>query len=170
MVIRQERREDYGTVYRVVQEAFASAEESGGTEQDLVAALRKSPGFLPELSLVAEEDGEIIGHILFTRAFVGARPVLALAPLSVLPAHQRKGVGLALMERGHAIARELGYGYSVVLGHPAYYPKAGYVPAERYGVRPPFPVEAEGAFMALRLDPGAEGLDGVIRYDPAFGI
>lgn len=170
MFIRQEQKEDCEAVYRVVREAFASAEESDGTEQELVVALRKSPDFLPALSLVAEEEGEIIGHILFSKAYVGTCPVLALAPLSVLPPYQRRGIGLALMERGHAVARELGYGYSVVLGHPAYYPRAGYVPAERYGIRPPFPVEVEGAFMALKLDPAAEPLDGVIRYDPAFGL
>ena len=96
MNIRQELPADYDAVYRVVQEAFAGAGHSDGTEQDLVAALRQSGAFVPELSLVAEEDGQILGHILFTRTQVGSRTVPALAPLSVLPAHQRQGTGLAL--------------------------------------------------------------------------
>ena len=169
MHIRQETPEDYEAVYRVVREAFASAEQSDGNEQDLVVALRKSGSFIPELSLVAVEDGRVVGHILFTRARVGAREVLALAPLSVLPEYQSRGIGLALMERGHEAARELGYRYSIVLGHPGYYPRAGYRPASRFGIRAPFPVE-DGAFLALCLDGGEGRLDGVMRYDAAFGI
>ena len=169
MHIRQEQPADYEAVYRVVKEAFAGAEHSSGTEQDLVAALRKSGAFIPELSLVAEADGQIVGHILFTRAQVCGQEVLALAPLSVLPSHQRQGVGLALMERGHAAAARMGYNYAVVLGHPAYYPKAGYLPAGRYGIRAPFDVE-EGAFLALRLREDAPPLDGTMAYDPTFGI
>lgn len=169
MKIRQETPADYDAVYRLVQAAFASAAHSDGTEQDLVAALRKSSAFVPELSLVAEEDGGIVGHILFTRAQVGGHPVLALAPLCVAPSRQRRGIGLALMRQGHDTAARLGYGYAVVLGHRAYYPKAGYLPAERWGIRAPFAVE-EGTFLALRLREDAPPLDGIMRYDPAFGI
>ena len=99
MKIRRETPEDYEAVYTVVQRAFASAEHADGTEQDLVTALRNGAGYIPELALVAEEDGEIVGHILFTKALVGGQTVLALAPLSVLPAHQRKGVGSALVRK-----------------------------------------------------------------------
>ena len=169
MEIRQETPGDYKAVYQLVRDAFASAEQSDGHEQDLVEALRNSESFVPELSLVAVEDGRIVGHILFTRVRVGAETVLALAPLSVLPSRQRRGVGLALMEAGHDAARRLGYGYSIVLGHPRYYPKAGYVPAAVYGIRPPFDVPGE-AFMALRLNDDAPRLDGVVRYDRAFGL
>lgn len=169
MNIRQERPEDRDAVYQVVKAAFQSAEHSDGTEQDLVNALRHSPSFLPELSLMAVEGEKIVGHILFTKAQVGAAPVLALAPLSVLPGYQRRGIGLALMERGHRIARSLGYRYSVVLGHPGYYPKAGYVPAGTYGIQAPFPVEDE-TFMALCLSGDPVPLDGIMEYDKAFGI
>ena len=93
MNIRTERPDDYEAVYSLVEQAFASAEHSDGTEQDLVAALRKGEAFVPELSLVAEIDGKIVGHILFTEAKVGGDTVLVLAPLSVLPAYQRRGVG-----------------------------------------------------------------------------
>lgn len=168
MHIRQERPEDYAAVERVVKEAFAHAECSDGHEQDLVAALRRSGAFVPELSLIALEDKVIAGHILFTRASVNGAEVLALAPLSVLPAYRNRGIGLSLIARGHQIARKLGYSYSVVLGHPAYYPKAGYVPASRYGVKAPFEVDNEN-FMIFCLDGSGKPLNGVMEYDPAFG-
>lgn len=140
MQIRKERPEDYNSIYNVVKEAFESAEHADGNEQDLVTALRKSPNYIPELSLVAEDNGKIIGHIMFTKAKVGDNDVLALAPLSVLPEFQRKGVGTALINEGHKIAKELRYGYSVVLGSEIYYPRTGYVPADTFGILPPFDV------------------------------
>ena len=169
MIIRQERPEDYEAVYQLIKEAFASAGHSDGNEQDLVVALRKSKSFIPELSLVALEDGKLAGHILFTKAHVRKTEVLALAPLSVLPAYQNRGIGLSLIRQGHAAAARLGYGYSAVLGHPKYYPKAGYVPAGRYGIKAPFEADGE-SFMAVCFLEHAEPLNGVLEYDQAFGI
>lgn len=169
MKIRQERISDYAVVYEVVKVAFASAEHSDGNEQDLVTALRNSGAFVPELSLVAEVDGTIVGHILFTKADVDGHTVLALAPLSVLPTYQKQGIGLALMAEGHRIAKELGFDYSVVLGHAEYYPKAGYRPASRFGIKALFDV-ADGNYMAVKLNPDAKELHGVMRYDAAFGL
>lgn len=169
MKIRQENQEDYQTVQQVIKEAFLHAEQSDQTEHQLVAALRNSDSFVPALSLVAVEDGKIVGHILFTKAKVGGYPVLALAPLSVLPVYQRKGIGLALIQQGHAVAKKLGYDYAVVLGHAAYYPKAGYVPAGTYGIKAPFAVPDE-CFMANKLNESAKRIEGIIQYDKAFGI
>ena len=169
MEIRQERQENREEVYRLVQAAFASAEQSDGNEQDLVSALRKSQAFIPELSLVAVDGEKIMGHILFTKVAVGGDQALALAPLSVLPAEQGKGIGLALIREGHRIARQLGHGYSIVLGHAGYYPKAGYQPASRYGIRAPFDVPDEN-FMAVKLSDQAPKIEGVVQYDAAFGI
>ncbi len=115
MHIRQEREQDYPEIYRLVKEAFATAEHAGGNEQDLVEALRKGTAYLPELALVAEEEGVLAGHILLTRASVGGAPVMALAPLSVRPEFQRRGVGTALMEKAHEIARARGEDYVLVL-------------------------------------------------------
>lgn len=169
MNIRQEQPADYDMVYRIIKEAFANAEHSDGNEQELVLALRKSKAFIPELSLVALEDNKIVGHILFTEAAVGTAKVLALAPLAVLPAYQNRGIGLSLIKQGHCIASGLGYKYSVVLGHSGYYPKAGYVPASRYGIQAPFEVEDEN-FMAVCFGDGTDKLNGIMEYDPAFGI
>lgn len=167
--IRQETPADYDAVYRLVKEAFATADHSDGDEQDLVVRLRKSEAFIPELSLVAEADGVLAGYILLTKIGVGEETELAAAPLAVAPAFQRKGVGSALIREVERAARELGYRYIVILGSPAYYGRFGYRPAVEYGIRPPFPVEPE-YFMARLLLPGAEKLDGTVRYAPEFGI
>ena len=169
MHIRQETPQDFDPVYRVVEEAFASALHSDGSEQDLVAALRKSAAFVPELSLVAERDGKIIGYILFTEIRIGGCTALALAPLAVLPADQRQGVGAALVREGHRIAAALGYPYAVVLGSERYYPRFGYVPAGQLGIRAPFEAPPEN-FMAIRLRPGAVPVQGVVQYAREFGI
>ncbi len=95
--------------------------------------------------------------------------VLALAPLSVLPEYQNRGVGLSLIKRGHMAAHKLGYRYSVVLGHSKYYPKSGYVSASQYGVKAPFEVEDKN-FMVICLSENKDKLNGIIEYDEAFGI
>ena len=169
MLIRQETPADYAEVYTLVKEAFEQAEHSDGNEQDLVTALRGSSAFVPELSLVAESDGAIIGYILFTEIDIGGRTALALAPLAVLPARQRQGVGSALIAQGHRIARELGYDYAVVLGSAAYYPRSGYRPARQLGIAAPFDVPDEN-FMAIKLREDAAPLCGRIKYADEFGI
>ena len=169
MHIRQEREQDYPEIYRLVKEAFATAEHAGGNEQDLVEALRKGTAYLPELALVAEDEGVLAGHILLTWASVGGAPVLALAPLSVRPEFQRRGVGTALMEKAHEIARARGEDCVLVLGSEDYYPRAGYRPAEELGVTVPegFP---SANFMALRLREDAGPLSGTAAYAPEFGL
>lgn len=148
--IRQETPSDYDGVYTLVKEAFATATHSDGTEQDLVVSLRKGDYFIPQLSLVAEEDGVLAGHILLTRAALGDRPALLVAPLSVLPAYQGQGIGGALLHAAHAKARELGFDYALLVGHETYYPRFGYRPAAGLGITAPFAVPAEN-FMVLSL-------------------
>ena len=169
MQIRKERPEDYDSIYDVVNKAFESAEHSDGNEQDLVTALRKSDSYIPELALVAEVKGKIVGHIMFTKAKVGDNTVLALAPLSVLPEYQRKGIGTALIREGHSIAGKSGYGYSCVLGSEIFYPKSGYVPADTLGISPPFDVPREN-FMAYKTDSHSPEIKGTIEYAKEFGI
>lgn len=169
MVIRVERQGDHDAVREVVRNAFATAEHSDGNEHDLVDALRQSDAYVPELSLVCEVDGEIVGHTMFTELHVGDHVALALAPLSVAPAWQRRGIGTALISEGHRIARDLGYDYSIVLGSDEYYPRVGYVPAETLGILPCFDVPSEN-FMACRLCEDAPAISGVVRYAEEFGI
>ncbi|WP_195986107.1 N-acetyltransferase [Clostridium sp. D33t1_170424_F3] len=169
MLIRQETEKDYDEVYDLIKEAFATAEHRDGTEQDLAAALRKSPAFIKELSLVAEVDGRLAGQILFTEAKVGTEPVLVLAPLSVRPAFQKSGVGTALINEAHKIAAEAGYSYSFVLGSEFYYPRFGYLPAAQFGVEVPAGMPSAN-FMAVRLSEDAKPLSGTITYAKEFGI
>lgn len=169
MEIRQETQNDYNAVYKVITKAFKTAKQSDGNEQDLVNILRKSNSFIPELSLVAVENKKVIGHILFTKVYIGEFTELALAPLSVLPEYQRRGIGLSLIKKGHSIAASLGYNYSIVLGHSKYYPKAGYIPASVYGIKAPFDVPDKN-FMAIKLNDKAAKINGIVKYDKAFGI
>lgn len=169
MLIRQETVNDRKEVYELITEAFAAAEHADGNEQDLVAALRKGNAFIPELSLVAEVDKKLAGHILFTKAKVNNDIVLVLVPLSIKPQYQKQGIGTALILEGHKIAKKLGYRYSLVLGRAAYYPRVGYIPAEQFGIEVPDGIPAEN-FMAIKLQENAERISGAVTYAKEFGI
>ena len=163
MIIRQELQEDYSRIKEVVRIAFESAEHTDGNEYNLVDKLRSSRGFVKELALIAEEDGEIIGHIMFTEIRVGESVGLALAPLSVVPSVQKQGIGTALMNKAHQIAEELGYGFSVVLGDDRYYTRVGYKTASDYGILAPFDVPEEN-FMVLFLKDDIGEVKGTVEY------
>lgn len=167
IAIRPERPDDREAVFHVNREAFGQ-----DAEALLVDALRRSPAFDPELSLVAEDGESVLGHILFTRLVVRdsgrSHDALALAPMAVLPAHQNRGIGSALVRRGLEDARSLGHSLVIVVGHPAYYPRFGFVPAQPLGFRAPFDVPSE-AFLVLELRPGAlVGVRGELEYPPEF--
>ena len=167
--IRQENKKDYDEVYKVVKTVFETAEHSDGNEQDLVVALRKSKNFIPELSLVAIQDKKIVGYILFTKINIGKYEELALAPLAVLPEYQKQGIGKKLIEKGHKIAKGLGFHYSVVLGSEKYYPKFCYVPASQYGIKAPFEVLDEN-FMVMKLNDFDKEIIGRVEYAKEFNI
>ena len=167
--IRQENKEDYEEIYNLVKTAFETAEHSDGNEQNLVVALRDSNNFIPQLSLVAVQDNKIVGYILFTKIKIGKYEELALAPLAILPEYQRQGIGKQLIEKGHQIAKKLGYHYSVVLGSQTYYPKSGYVPAIEYGIKAPFEVPNEN-FMAIKLNHTDKEIIGIVEYAKEFGM
>lgn len=132
--------------------AFGEPEEAG-----LAAALIAGAAFVPELNLIAVEEGSVIGHILFTRARAGAASAALLAPLAVVPEHQRSGVGGALAAHGLEVARGLGFEIALVLGHPEYYPRFGFQAAFPLGIEAPYPIHPAEAWMATELVPGAFG-------------
>lgn len=167
--IRQENKNDYEEVYNLIKTAFETAEHRDGNEQDLVVNLRKSNSFIPELSLVAIKDNKIVGYVLFTKIRIGKNEELALAPIGILPQYQKQGIGKKLIEKGHKIGKELGYHYSVVLGSEKYYPKLGYVPASKYGIKAPFEVPDEN-FMAIELNSPNTKICGIVEYAKEFGI
>lgn len=163
---RPETAEDIPVLRDIVLAAFPTAEEAG-----LVDALRADPGaWIEGLSMVAVgDDGVPAGHALLTRCHVGGAPALALAPCAVLPSAQRTGAGSAAIRAALDAARGLGEHLVVVLGHPDYYPRFGFVPASRFGIRAPFEVPDE-ALMALALDPSRPVPSGTIAYPAAFGV
>lgn len=161
-MIRHEAPEDAAAVRRVVELAFGRADEAA-----LVDAL--SARGKVTLSLVAEEDGCVVGHVLFSPVTIETVVGVGLAPLAVLPEFQRRGIGAELVRRGLAECRAAGHECAVVLGEPEYYRRFGFETAARHGVRCEFDAPEE-AFMIVALLPGAlAGLGGVARYQPEFG-
>lgn len=172
VLVRQEKEVDYKITEDVVEQAFEHAVPSDHNEHFLVERLRKSDAFIPELSLVAEVNGEIVGHIMLTKAHIkneeNAFHTLALAPLSVLPSYQSKGIGSILTTESFKRAKELGYTSVIVLGHPTYYPRFGFERASTWGIKPPFNVP-EAVFMALELQEGSlTGVSGTFMYAKEF--
>ncbi len=167
MIIRQEKPEDYEAIRVLLCTAF-----EGDGEARLVEALRDSAEYIPDLSLVAEEEGALMGHILLSRIEIetprGAVPALALAPLSVSPKFQHQGIGTALTKAGIAACQSRPECCVVVLGNPAYYPKFGFESAAHYDIRAPWDVPVE-AFMVLPIREGSlSGVSGIVRYSSAF--
>ena len=160
--VRPEGDGDFGAIRTVNREAFGSEAEA-----DLVDALRADGD--AALSLVAESDSDVIGHILFSNLPIrtSSRDVaaVALAPMSVLPRWQRRGVGTALVRCGLDRCREARLEAVVVLGHPTYYPRFGFSAHLAGPLQAPF---SGPAFMALELVPGALNAGGVVRYPGAF--
>jgi putative acetyltransferase len=162
---RHERPEDQRQVRLVNELAFGRPNEA-----NLVAALRSAGAVT--LSLVAVRQGEIFGHIMFSPVTVAAPPQgfagVGLVPMAVLPNIQRQGVGSALVRAGLAELRRMGHEVVVVLGHPEYYPRFGFVRASTHGIRWEHKAREE-AFMVLELTPGAlAGRGGVVRYREEF--
>lgn len=170
--IRQEQIKDYEAVHKVVELAFRDMEDSDHNEPFLVDQLRQTDAFIPELSLVAEVDEEIIGHILMTKVEIVSEnksvTSLGLAPVSVLPEYQNRGIGSALIREAHKRATELGYGSVVLLGHKDYYPRFGYKQAIDSGIEFPFDVPHEYC-MAIELRPESlKDVQGMIQYAKPF--
>ena len=163
-VIRLEVAVDYGSIRQVNRLAFG-----GEDEARLVNALRD--GGYARISLVAEEDGLVVGHILFGDLLVvttqGEVEALSLAPMAVLPSHQRRGIGSMLVREGLRACAEAGHRIVVVLGHPEFYPRFGFSATLVERLESPY---SGPAFMAVELVPGAlEGVEGTVRYPPPFG-
>lgn len=167
LVVRTERAADVDAVRKLNKKAF-----KGKSESKLVDALRGTEWYVPELALVAELDGRVAGHLLLSLIEIkegdSCVPALALAPMSVLPEFQRKGIGSALVKHGLAEAARLGHKIVVLVGHPEYYPRFGFVKAGEKKLSLPFECQPE-AFMALELAPGAlSGLSGEVSYPRPF--
>lgn len=167
VVIRDEVHADEAHIGRVHAQAFGQPDEA-----EMVRRVRDCGGAVVSLvAALADPSGPVVGHVLLSPVTIdsGHEPRgLGLAPVAVLPEHQRLRIGTQLVRAALGRARDLGYGHVVVLGHAEYYPRFGFAPASRFGLRYEQPVPDE-VFMALELRDGAlDGAAGVVRYLPAF--
>ena len=163
---RPEKPQDVPSVRVINERAFEQS-----IEAEIVDKLRMS---CPEaLSLVAVDDSRVVGHIFFTPATVGSEngtiEGMGLAPMAVLPERQRQGIGSALVEHGLKILRERSCPFIIVVGHPEYYPRFGFEPASKYGLKCQWEGVPDEAFMVLVFDEQAlKGISGVARYRDEF--
>jgi len=161
-----ESLEERSLIRTINEAAFGISDEA-----DLVDKLRAEGHAL--ISLVAESDAGIVGHILFSRMWIRSPSgalvsAVALAPVAVLPEHQRRGIGGRLVRLGLELLQGRGEKIAIVVGHPDYYPRFGFSTAKARSLESPFPREA---FMAIELSTGAlQGIRGAVVYPPAFGI
>ena len=164
MLIRAEEERDWDAVHSVNVSAFEAPSEA-----NLVNALRDQAR--PLVSLIAEDNGAIVGHIMFSPVTLTGDPalkIMGLAPMAVVPEHQRKGIGSALVRAGLEQCKQLGFGAVVVLGHPAYYPRFGFSSSARFGIGCEYEVPEE-VFMVMELQAGfLRGASGTIKYHAAF--
>ncbi len=163
--IREEQPADCQAIRYVNEAAFGRPDEA-----NLVEALRNEGVVL--LSLIAEFESRIAGHILFNRMSIetlaGSVAAVSLAPMAILPDYQKMGIGSRLIRDGLSRLRDRGEAVVIVLGHTDYYPRFGFSAAKARCLESPFPADA---FMALELADGAlEGVAGRVKYPAAFGL
>lgn len=166
VLIRVEQPSDHRVVADLVKAAFCSA-----LEARMIDAIRASPHYVRELSLVATEDDVVVGHVMLS--YVTLEPseseVLQLGPMAVTPARQRQGIGSKLVRAALAAADERGEPLVLVLGHPDYYPRFGFRPSRELGIEPPDPA-FQRAFMAAPLSAHTLSLTGRVVLSPALAM
>lgn len=135
MIIRPEEEKDFDEVYRLVQTAFKTAQVADGNEQDFVVQLRKSPGYISELALIAEDNGELIGQVMLTRFDIEGHEVLLLAPLCVALDYRSKGLGGQLIKEAFERARDMGFTAVILVGNPDYYSRFGFKPSIDFNIK-----------------------------------
>jgi len=165
LTIRAETPEDIPAIHHINTAAFGQANEA-----DLVGALRRHNALT--ISLVAIQDGHLVGHIAFSPVTITSSTItmgaLGLAPMAVLPTYQRRGIGAQLVEAGLTACHHTLYGVVVVLGHPHYYPRFGFVPAKPLGIVWEHDAPEE-AFMVKEIQAGSMARTrGVVKYRPEF--
>jgi putative acetyltransferase len=163
-MIRRERDEDEAEIAQLIEAAFGDPSVA-----TFAAQIRASPGYLPELAFVTEEEGEIVAHTMLSRVRLAGPDVdvLILTPMSVRPDRQRQGVGSALVEAALAAADALGEPLVLVEGVPSYYPRFGFLPASDLGFERPDPRIPEAAWLVRPLSAFDPALRGRVVY-PSF--
>jgi len=166
ITIREEESGEFHKIRIVLQKAFRQTEEA-----DIVDKLRENCS--NRISLVAVSAGQIVGQILFTPVTIQAKKGIiagmGLGPMAVLPEFRRQGIGPRLIKAGLNLIERTKYPFVIVLGYPTYYPRFGFVPASRHGIKSEYENAPEEAFMILVLNPVAiEGVSDMAKYRPEF--
>ena len=172
LTIRQEQIKDHVSVFQIIEKAFKTMEYSSHTEQFIVEKLRKSDAFIPELSLVAELGGQLVGYIILSKIHIdrGDKLIdaLSLRPVAVLPEFHKQGIGGKLIKKAHQIAKSLGHEIIILLGHKDYYPRFGYEMTSKYGIQLPFDAPPENC-MVRGLNPDSlKDVGGKVIYSKPF--
>lgn len=165
MIVRVAVDADWPAILDVHRRAFGRPDEA-----EMAAAVRRSDGYVPGLSLVAVSGADVVGHVM--SSWVGLegseRRLLVLGPIGVLPERQGEGIGSALMRASLERVRALGEPLLLLEGNPAYYARFGFVRADELGLEPPPEALHDWAFQVAVLDPGAELPRGRVVYPPTF--
>jgi predicted N-acetyltransferase YhbS len=167
VIIRQETPQDYSRIYDLVKVAFQTAKVTNGQEQDFVERLRNSRDYIPELALVAEQDGDLSGHIMLTRTYITHRDdkveALFLGPISVVLEYRNQGIGSALMNESLRLAKAMGYKSVFLVGDPAYYHRFGFQPTAKFGIKEMEPIPDEYVMVCVLVDNALAGITGTVR-------
>lgn len=178
IIIRRETPSDYDAVEHLTREAFWNVYRPGCTEHYVVHVLRKDPAFVPELDLVMERNGQLIGHVMYMRAKITADdgrelPLMTFGPISIHPDFQRQGLGKRLLDESMERAKELGAGALCIEGNIAFYGKSGFVVAGTRGIRYHGEPEQEMVpyFLLKELRPGfLDGVTGVYHTPQGYYV
>ena len=176
--IRRETPADHRAAEALTREAFWNVYRPGCTEHYLLHVLRDDPDFIPELDLVLEQNGRLIGHILYMRSVIRADdgrtvPTVTFGPISIHPDFQRQGCGKYLLDRSLEAARALGAGAVCIEGNPAFYGRSGFVPAGERGIRYyDAPDGRENPYFLLRelIDGYLDGVTGVYHTPQGYFV
>lgn len=161
MILRKEEKKDFDEIRNINNICF-----NGDYESRLIENLRQGSNFI--LSLVAKDNGKIVGHIMYSRIKIGDINSVALAPMCVIPEYQKKGIGTDLIKESFKYLKEINEKNIVVLGHTDFYKRLGFEKSANYGVKCPFDVP-EDIFMVFELEKGSL-TEGIVEYGEEFSM
>jgi predicted N-acetyltransferase YhbS len=169
MIIRREAEADCDRIYDLVKIAFQTAQVTNGEEQDYQVRLRNSDNYIPELALVAEEDGELVGHIMLTKTYIttdhGKVESLLLGPISVVLERRNQGIGALLINESRRLAKEMGYTAVFLVGDPAYYHRFGFEPTAKYGIKDTHGIPDEYVMVCPLVETALRGISGTVYLE-----
>jgi putative acetyltransferase len=166
MIVRSEREDEFDQIFDLVRVAFQTAKVSNGKEQEFVNRLRSGGNYIPQLALVADDDGKLIGHSMLTKTYIHGDgkdyEALLLAPISVVLEHRNRGVGTLLINESFRLAKAMGYGAVFLVGDPAYYHRFGFRSTVDFGIRDTHGIPDEYVMVCELVENALAGISGTI--------